>query len=326
MHLVLVHLGNAPASHLWLNIKRTQRMFPELPITLIYSDESFLNHRNVSGLLLYKYQIRSDATSPLGRLSHNIEFRKGFWRYSIERIYALADWHNNNPLEVLIHLESDILLLSNFPFQEISKKEKLAWCRFNQTHDVASIFFSPRADETKWLAEELDIVLEKNNELTDMTSLRVIHQSYPTRISYINGEESDTCEAGYFDAAPFGMWLTGRDPRNYFGFVRRFMALPESDISPEKYRFSFHKGGRISITDASKVTRYLFNLHVHSKSSLLFGKFWQIHLAFLVATSRIGFPKTVFSPKAFIKIVIDFRRRHVEKSLAQQILKVIYRK
>jgi len=323
MHLAFVHLGAAPAPHLWLNIKRIKALFPELPITLIYSDVSFIERDLIQDIYYFQYLENLDPDSPLNNLAHNTTFRGGFWKYSLERLFALAEWHAHNPKEALIHLESDILVMPNFPFMEISKIKKLSWCKFSDSHDVASIVYSPNVTETLWLASQLKALLALDNSLTDMTALRKIKQTFPQKILYLNYDSSEVDFAGIFDAAPFGMWLCGRDPRNHWGFIRRFLDLPESDVQATDRKFYFSKDLILSVSDKEYRKVPLYNLHVHSKITRLFSLKWAVFIRFLVMTSRIKFPSFWFSPTAFSRILKDYRKRHQDMNLFRLCLKAL---
>jgi len=315
MHLVFVHLGNAKARHLRPNIMRAMKLFPELPITLIYSKPEFIRKYKNLSISFHQYREVSEKGHVLANLSHNSKFRDNFWRYSIERLYALEQWHATNPTTKIIHIESDILLMPNFPFLEFKSIQTLGWCSFNHSHDVGSIMYSPNFDETKWLIDELNQTLTRDPSLTDMTGLRKVKMSFPEKSLYLNSEEGSGILGGLLDAAPFGMYLCGRDPRNYSGFTRRFMNLPESQLDPSHYSFSFSKRKNLMVKSSDASPKKLFNLHVHSKQKSIFGSRWRLSLKILVITSKFRFPRTWFSPRAFLELVIDFYQRNGNKSL-----------
>lgn len=315
MHLVFVHLGTAKARHLRPNIRRARELFPEAPITLIYSEVAFIENYKNLGITLHRYHEVSEQTHALANMSHNSKFRNNFWRYSIERLYALEQWHSKNQSEKIIHIESDILLLPNFPFLEFNLIDTLGWCSFNESHDVASIIFSPNYAETRWLIDEFNRTLKLDPTLTDMTGLRHIKKMFPERSLYLNSEGGRRILGGFLDAAPFGMWLCGRDPRNYSGVTRRFMNLPESEIDPSQYVFSFDKKANLTVQRFGASPTKLFNLHVHSKQKSLFSSHWSTTLKLLVFTSKLKFPKSWFSLRAFLELLLDFFQRNGKKSL-----------
>lgn len=315
MHLVFVHLGSAKAEHLQPNIARTKKLFPEIPITLIYSDVELIRGFESLGIQLFKYLEVSHKDHILNNLLHNSKFRSNFWRYSIERLYALEQFHSENPTEKVVHLESDILIMPNFPFSRFDAIDKLAWCRFNQTHDVASVMYSPNHLETKWMLQEIDKFLTSDPSLTDMTVLRRLKLAFPSNSIYLNSEAGEKILEGVIDAAPFGMWLCGRDPRNHSGITRRFMKMPESEIDPSEYNFKFNSKTYLTVRRKNYASQSLFNLHLHSKQKTLFGNRWKLVLNLHIFTSKLGFPSSWFSLRAFIQLVHDYVKRHGRKSL-----------
>lgn len=323
MHLVFVHLGTAKARHLRPNIERTKRLFPDVPITLIYSEPKFIREYTNLGINIYQYRQTPDENHILSNLTHNPKFRENFWRYSIERFYSLEEWHSKNPSEKIIHIESDILIMPNFPFTKFNSLKILGWCSFNETHDVASVVYSPNFSETKWIVEEINQLLISNPSLTDMTGLRQLKLAFPDRSMYLNSETGIKILGGVLDAAPFGMWLCGRDPRNHGGITRRFMKLPESDIDPSQYAITFNSKTKLMLENNINSPVSLFNLHVHSKQRVLFGRRWQMTLRFHIYTSKLRFPRSWFSPSAFLALASDYVYRNGRSSLPILLKRII---
>jgi hypothetical protein len=324
MKIVFVHLGPAEADHLRLNIRRLQREFTNLEIVLIYDSESFIKKIDFSGIQIFKYERNPKLDSIFDDSEHNIQFRQGFWRYSVERLIAISEYHNLFPEEMLLHIESDILLLPDFPMKMIEQLSVIAWCKFNETHDVASIIVFPDYQASAWLASELITYLNSDRKLTDMTALRQIAKNNSNKVFYLNGPKSIDIFKGEFDAAPFGMWLNGRDPRNHFGFVRRFLPLPESGIYLESVQFKF-ENGHLSYSNKELNYRPLYNLHIHSKRKLLFGKLWKLFLHLDVLTSRTRFPSNWFSISAFVAIMKDYYRRNQPITINKIVKRLFFR-
>ena len=180
MEIIFVHLGSASARHLWLNIQRLKRIHPDLEITVIISDLRHLEKLKSLKVEPFVYKQTTDTHKILMNLEHNSNFRQGFWIYSLERFYALHQWHKNYKEKSYLHVESDILVMGNFPFLKFTQIKDLAWCRFNETHDVASLVYSPDFLHTHWLIQRLNEQIESNPKLTDMTALSAI--SHENRI------------------------------------------------------------------------------------------------------------------------------------------------
>lgn len=270
--IVFVHLGSAKVRHLWVNIKRIRKLHPDKTISVIYSDSSHKKKIIQSGAVPFFYKVSDQDEDLLSKISQNRLFREGFWRFSLERLLALEAWHSssrtNSPM---LHLESDILIFSNFPFEELANSEKLSWIQVTETHDVSAILFSPNSEQTKWLASLIRQELMSNSSLTDMTVLNLIRRKNPSLVCLLPTLNRPAREKfqGIFDGASLGMWLTGRDPRNNLGIIRRHLKFEDAIDQAGDADYAFNKGELLIKISSEKYP--IYNLHVHSKRMNLFG-------------------------------------------------------
>ena len=216
---------------------------------------------------------------------------------------ALSSFHAKFPNDGILHLESDILLLKGFPIEVISKLKKLFWVGFNDERDVGSILFSPNSHETAWLAKELKVLISEKPWRTDMSALFDIRIRNRERIGLFpdspNNVKSDF--EGIFDGAPIGMWLTGRDPRNYKGFVLKFLDMSESPINPREMRLKVLTNGQL-VTYSNMP---IYNLHIHSKDLRYFQTGNMDLISKNIVSSHSGKKIRTFSIKIFLKLVIN---------------------
>ena len=313
MKIVFVHLGPGPAPHLWRNIRRFCELFPNQKPTLILSDIRHKKNVDSNKIGLYLYQTTSETESQLSKLSSNVKFRSGFWRYSIERFYAIRDFHKLDPTTPILHFESDVVPLPSFPFEKFLSIKKLAWENFSASHDVSAILYSNSYDDSKWLVEKIKHELSDNADLTDMTALSEISRSNSDRVEILPTDPTlsePNQYGGVFDAAAIGMWLNGRDPRNHLGFVKRFLPLPESSVDASKLRYKSTRNGSLYLNNDKGADLELFNLHVHSKRRGLMGKHWRVVLFFDVITSRMRIMGSWFSPVSCAFILKDYIARN----------------
>ena len=327
MDIVLVHLGPAKASHIKGNIRHLIREFPEIEITLITSPEAHTSLNNISAVSHFKYMRKYSDDVDLGSLNHNKQFRKGFWIYSLERIFAIEAWNRTRADNPFLHIESDVLLLPTFPFDSVESLKTLQWTKFNKEKDVATFIFSPNRGEFEWLADQVRELVKKNPAVTDMTALSEIASKSPRRISYFPSifSMSNSEATEIFDPAPFGMWLTGQDPRNHKGLIRRFIKLSDSEEDPSRYKYSFN-GKALKINCEGK-DAILHNLHIHSKRNSYFSRFWKISLWIDVKLSAHSVFRNTISPRAIKLILSDFHARHpTSKSKIKTFLGLIFMK
>ncbi len=278
---------------------------------MIYSDD--IHKQKILECKVESYQYKSliGDDQLLGSLANNLSFREGFWRYSLERLIALEAWHAENlPEESFLHIESDILILNNFPFDSFGLIDKIAWIKFNDSHDVSALLYSPNFEFTNWLAVRIREEISKDLGLTDMTVLSIIRNSSPDKVYLLPTISSPKCDffEGLFDGASVGMWLHGRDPRNHYGLVKRHILLPNSDDKAETLIFWMKKGILWVENGSDKFP--LFNLHVHSKSRTLFGNSYLYGLSTDVLRTKTKLFSYSFSVRAFLSIIQDLKKRH----------------
>jgi hypothetical protein len=201
--------------------------------------------------------------------------------------------------------------------------ENLAWIKFNYSHDVSALLYSPNFEFTKWLAYRIREEIAKDLGLTDMTVLSIIRNSSPDKVYLlptISSPPRDFFE-GLFDGASVGMWLHGRDPRNHYGLVKRHILLPNSDDKAETLIFRIKKG--ILWVENGNDKFPLFNLHVHSKSRMLFGKSYLFGLSADVLRTKTKLLSYSFSVRAFLSIVQDLKKRHGTQVFRAALKKII---
>lgn len=303
MKLVLVHLGSHSAPHLSLNIDHLKKNFTNFDLYLIADDPFFLNLAQVKGINAWKYNAPPTTDEIFKTSQLNQKFRSGFWRYSFERILAFSEFHKLYPSEPIVHIESDILLLNKIT-ESFILSNKLRWLKFNDTHDVGSIIFSPNSLDSSWLADSLMQELRNDGATTDMTGLKRIRDSYPGKIDTFPCFSEDSQEI-IFDAAPIGMWLTGEDPRNHSGWLVIHRYLSESRVNPADFEYSVSTFGDLTISKDG-ITRDVMNLHVHSKNLRLFGRSYKKELRKFVEVSNEKREKRFFLPREYVSFIVTF--------------------
>jgi hypothetical protein len=326
---VFVHLGSAKAEHLWANLKRFNCLFPQIPVVIILDDSRHLPKLKSLDVEAFIFSRTDYVGYQLGTLNYDPEFRNGFWRFSIERFMALNAWHQGNPQESFVHFESDVILMPDFPWKNLAGISTLAWLRFNSVKDVAAILFSPNSDETRWLADLVCLEVAGDPDLTDMTALSLISHTYASRVMILPTLASELIPrdevsalqhisqiaknvdlfGGMFDAAAIGMWLTGQDPRNHLGWIKRYIPLFDSYVDPSIFRFVIGSNGCVTVTFNGKVVS-LFNLHVHSKQLSFFGQNWESRLRADIESS--GGQR--HSQKLYLRIVFIIVRDYLSRN------------
>jgi hypothetical protein len=307
MQLSFVNLGNNFPKYLKLNLMRLRQNLPSLDISLTVSRGT--KFKGIpDGVKLYEYHRDIETDNGLASLELSPSFRNGYWHYTFERLIALEVAHRSDPKRPLLHVESDVLLLPNFPFEELSNKRCLMWGRYSRDEDIAAILYSPSLVQTLRLTSYLRDELQKDAKTSDMRALKAISSRLTdTEFQYFPSMFRDEALSdGLFDSASLGIWLGGNDPTNAFGF-RTFHQIPghiENEV--KDYVFTF-ANGILSVSKGSE-ERKVFCLHIHSKDQLIFGKEWEKTLSEWVTLSGSAQIFKKFQFASFIKWGLELIR------------------
>lgn len=322
---VFVHLGKSPVKHLWLNLQRHQQLFPHVKTYLILDEKRHL--KNVpNGIEIYFFKRENKFLDESVFKAHDQKFRRGFWRFSLERLFALVEFHKSIPQNSILHIESDVFLLPNFPWNALESIEKPMWNNYNFDRDVSALLFYPNYQAHSNTIIRIQELLTQQSSHTDMTILAELRNRHnddffffpslsnviPEMKNALNVSEprfierlsrTNIFQDGVFDAAPIGMWLLGHDPRNNYGkaYIHDPSPLVSGDslIDPSSVGYEVNDHGHLFLI--SKLTGLRINLwclHVHSKSLQIFSKNWDRELRKFVKLTDNPMPIAFFSKSA----------------------------
>lgn len=333
---VYIHLGNPIPNYLLNNLKRHSKLFPQISTTLILSSDKYVPSELI-GIDFYIYTNSfSGILSKYSNLKLRSRFRNNFWLLSLERLLVLSEFHNKNPESKILHIESDVLLLPNFPWEKFNDLKTLFWSSYEPHRDVAALLFSPSAKESQWLNDNILQLCKLNNEHTDMTVLSELHKNHPNKIQLLptfsnkfpemfnnnsdpTGENRFSCSShfnkfdGVFDPAAIGVWLCGTDPRNHYGFSKihlsQILENGKNFIDPSQISYEISKEGNLfMINELARIP--IYNLHIHSKNADLLGDQWQNNLEYFIEKSAQKNETLVFSLFSLIQeIQMNFKQR-----------------
>ena len=90
IRIVLIHLGSYPPEYFWCNLSNLLENHKNIGIDLVFSfdieHEIFVNKR----IRVFSYKASPDVSEVLENQNIDSKFRDGFWRFSTERLFALA--------------------------------------------------------------------------------------------------------------------------------------------------------------------------------------------------------------------------------------------
>ena len=301
MNFLFIHIGPFHPEYLLGNVMRLCGIFPDSKVFLLTDNEKLLNTPSSGNFFVVRYEVKQEHKEILTYLTTSKDFRQGFWRFSLERLFALCAFQKSTGLTNLLHIESDVILMPNFPISKFQEIGALSWCRYNDQLDVAAILFSPNSDSATFLDNQLILTLKLKSDHTDMTALREIRVANPSSVMVLpslvienNGmlnnlkdiSHSDVLDIsknrsifeGIFDPAAIGVWLLGQNPENTYGFerlhTRSIIDSADSFIDPSKISYHFSTSQDLKISSGGNLTD-LFNLHVHSKNSQILSESWE---------------------------------------------------
>jgi hypothetical protein len=293
-----VHLGPNLPRHLKLGLNRHQWLFPAQDIILITShDQHFDLPVSIKQFKVNTTELAADLFLEMSQ-KLDFDFRSGFWKYTLQRFFAIQELHKEVPERALTHIESDVIIMPNFPWEEFGRLKKLAWLKVNSELDVAAIVHFPGLDQTTELLKEISLLMHLNPGTNDMLvlhdaakNLKKGHIYLPSLTSYnsyehanfsLSNQENLELFGGTFDPLNLGLWHFGQDPKNSFGLRKRYVGDSSHDLNASKAGLKFEDG---ILSD--HLGTQVFSLHLHSKHLPLFeSQGWETALKFGLLESQ----------------------------------------
>jgi len=289
MNLVFAHFGSPIPKHLVRNLKRSTLLFPSHQIFLITDLQ--IDRTKFNKVFVYKYFHQQDWWKLQSQLKHSREFRDNFWFTSTARFLALADF-SNSFREEFIHIESDVIIADDFPFEKLSNANyDLMFPLVSDVNAIGSTIYIKNPEAANYLAKFAVLESERNNLTTDMYILRELSRDITVNFAPLPTAPTNSYEkskskdeflkmsdslisnfGGVFDGFDIGRYLFGDDPRNKRGFstvrdndLRTYLDVRKLNLvmRPER-NFPFIKN------DSSDLYTPVFSLHIHSKNLALF--------------------------------------------------------
>ena len=320
--IALVHIGSRNTKLVVKNEAWLRQLNPEIRV-VVCTDLPADFFPNVNRQNVIQLPERGHWNS-ITNSPHSINFRKGYWLHTLRRLAALADAHVSLGETKLLHIESDLLLLRGFPFEKISNLRLLTWIRNDATSDSPAMIFSPSIQNSIWLAEEVKIEAKSSPGMTDMKLLNSVSKKHPEQVQYFFGGELENKNditfvegnrISIFDAAPFGCYLTGTDPRNAWG-ISHFASdyLPNALANASKFNYCYSPEMGLEAF-AGKTTFKIESLHIHSKNKKYFDPSQHDRLLFrAVTTGNLKVHSRSFVLRGFMAALQEFLRALIRKA------------
>jgi len=288
--LVWVHLGPSRVSkHLKRSIKTHAISFPESSLVLLVDEERNVEDFALDNVKVIKVSIESEDWNFVEKtLNHDLTFRNGFWFTSLARFKALSIFMASEGIDKLLHIESDVVLMPNFPFSKFAQMDdRLAYCLQGEGQGIAAILFVGSEDTLNnflWFCVE---EVKRNPKSTDMTILYRYWIEKPHQVLILPSLPNNSCKpddypgtpkvisenldtfGGIFDSISIGQYLLGIDPRNSRG--RRILFREDEAHYLKVSQFKLEIVQNSLFLDQQGKRYPIFSLHVHSKDLRAFG-------------------------------------------------------
>jgi hypothetical protein len=271
MKVVYVYTGQNLPKYVVDSLRQVRQRFPELDLWFISDSSKSLNQ--VARLGLNTWQCSDPQItfrSIRDSLDHPMGFRNAFWFRPLARFFMLRVFMLLYPQDAVLHIECDVWLAPNFPFQFFeSCTSALAFPLISSSEASASTLFIHDLSAAEFLASRSLEILSNDSSTTDMRILSQIGHEHQELVFRLPSETATETFLGIIDPAPWGMYLFGIDPRNHQGVLKLYEEHP--GISTKLGTAKFQVGVENSLTvESSGRTFSIFSLHIHSKDKRIF--------------------------------------------------------
>lgn len=345
LKIVFVEINRLPRYAIE-NIVRLRQLFPMIDLVLLTDSATFHSYPRVQEYCQI-FLISAELDQRLINLSRYQNSRDSFWIYTTQRLFVLCEYHAKNPTSSILHVESDVILMPNFPFDKLLSIKTLLWGNYNLTHDVASLVYLPDIDSTNLLLESMKTHLKIDSSHSDMTLLRTVAEDLGANHGYfpslpiensvlINSRNSWPREyidkqyelfdifGGIFDHQIIGMYLDGLDPHLTYGLRETLfdatIVSGESLIDPSDISFSVNDNIELIEKDFAYP---LYSIHLHSKNLELFDHNCDL-LARRADAANHNLRNLYFDVKVFWELVTSNFQKRTLCSWAKHLTRYIF--
>lgn len=330
LKIVFVEINRLPRYTIE-NITRLRQIFPKLDLVLLTDLATYYANPKIQDYCQI-VPISAEIEQKLIHLSRYRNSKDSFWIYTTQRLFALCEYHAKHPHLSILHVESDVVLMPNFPFDRLPNIKTLLWGNYNLTHDVASLVYLPNIDMTSLLLKSMHKHLEIDSTHSDMTLLRSVaedlgenHRYFPSLpnknsvlINAHNSWPGDYIDkqyklfdffGGIFDHQIIGMYLDGLDPHLTYGLREtlfdKTIETGESFIDPRKVKFLLHN--ELSLIE-NELPYPIYSIHLHSKQLEFFRNKSEL-FAKRISDANKKLRHIKFDVKVFCELVVSNLRR-----------------
>lgn len=289
--VLFVYLGNRLPDYAVSSIEMAAK-YSNQDVVLLANESALKNTRITNCLVVSVESFYSPVNFEVARrgLNSDAKFRSALWAKSLERFFVLEQYMIHYGLDEIFHAELDQFLFDTSSLvgalKKIDYRGLFAPCHSSKAV-VASLFYCNSLEafteflgfaasgvryssEMELLSRWASISEGKFLELpTVHTYLHLISDATIVGSDLLTSKELN----GVTDAAEFGQWFGGIDPRNVPIFespMNKFVGPPgnsnlsSNELSSCKLSFDSEKN-RLMLEIPNLSNTQIFNLHIHSK-------------------------------------------------------------
>ncbi len=281
-------MGQIP-EYVYLNAKYLAEIFPENEVVVITDSPKAIKSLGIRGINGWLCSDPAESWAEVWNASeHNRDFRLDFWFKTVARFWSLSEYMKSTGYIPILHVEADVWLSPSFPFAKFQNLgDKLAYPLKNLSEGIASTLYLGGENSISALIRHTHESFKLNGKSTDVSILgsfwkrheklyyalpsgpnsACLHNSTCTHMAVKTIPESYEKFNGIFDASTLGIYFTGVDPRNSWGFRTMFKdGRYEFDTRDLRMVFS----GKTLHLMHNDHAYEIFSLHIHSKDERFF--------------------------------------------------------
>lgn len=332
--LVFIHAGTKIPKYLLNNIVLTAKKLPNTTIEL-YSDHikncDVFDIQNVNIFPIIKDKRWKNIEKSI---SHPMNFRNKYWLHVITRFLVLEQAFINSDEEI-IHIESDVIISSDFPVEKFKKLPcNIAFPVVSKKRGIASVLYCRNIMVVKDLIEHALKCTKAKKDTTDMLILGSYYNSgkakimpLPTAIPdenfYKNVSSSFLKEmsksfrilGGIIDGHDIGVYYFGTDPQNFRGISFKHRRIPETFANYDIWKIVINGKREFIDMITQEHKRYpIYSIHMTNKIPRYFNnkQFYAIKKSVNKLSTKENIIILELSP--FVKALIASLMRRIRKT------------
>jgi hypothetical protein len=285
-----VYLGDSLPKYVLANMRQISKNHPSYRLVFIGDNSAICKKVEKHGYEVWKSP-DPEVAWKINRysMSHNPDFRDGFWFKTLARFFALNEYLRLHSTTPTLLIESDVWLSPSFPIDTFLKSNiSIAFPLTTSNQGVASTFFiRTQSDLQKFLdfavqevkrdSTSTDVSILANYKRANLQEVFVLPSGPSLTEAYNFGfrdiepgllSDNTIFANQIFDGSTWGQFFTGEDPRNSWGTRSIYHVQNHHAVNPRYFKIYFAEGAIVAEIDNE---RYVVqSLHVHSKDIRVF--------------------------------------------------------